>query len=131
MKDLTWLVFAPNLKALEVKGCDEIQRVVGSNKYGEFAKNGQNVSPFSRLQVLILVGLPQLKSIYWKTLPLTYSNLIQVDVCPHLKNLPLNANSAKGNRIVIAGHNKRWEELEWEDETTYNVFRPCFLAIEE
>ena len=30
LKDLTWLVFAPNLKALAIEDCDQMQEVIGT-----------------------------------------------------------------------------------------------------
>ncbi|KAJ9692589.1 hypothetical protein PVL29_011580 [Vitis rotundifolia] len=131
LKDLTWLVFAPNLKMLIINDCDQMQEVIGTGKFGESAKTGENLSPFVKLQVLELVDLPQLKSIFWNALPFIYLNRILVRNCPLLKKLPLSANSAKGNRIVIAGHKKWWNEVEWEDEATQNVFLPCFVPVGE
>ncbi|WJZ94763.1 hypothetical protein VitviT2T_013593 [Vitis vinifera] len=131
LKDLTWLVFVPNLKVLTIIDCDQMQEVIGTGKCGESAENGENLSPFVKLQVLELDDLPQLKSIFWKALPFIYLNTIHVRNCPLLKKLPLSANSAKGNRIVIAGHNKWWNEVEWEDEATQNVFLPCFVPVRE
>ncbi|KAJ9692580.1 hypothetical protein PVL29_011571 [Vitis rotundifolia] len=131
LKDLTWLVFAPNLKMLIISDCDQMQEVIGTGKCGESAKNGENLSPFVKLHELRLVGLPQLKSIFWNALPFIYLNRIHVRNCPLLKKLPLCANSAKGNRIVIAGHKKWWNEVEWEDEATQNVFVPCFVPVGE
>ncbi|KAJ9692577.1 hypothetical protein PVL29_011568 [Vitis rotundifolia] len=131
LKDLTWLVFAPNLKVLIIIHCDQMQEVIGTGKCGESAENGENLSPFAKLQALHLIDLPQLKSIFWKALPFIYLNTVYVDSCPLLKKLPLSANSAKGNRIVIKGHNKWWKEVEWEDEDTQNVFLPCFAPIKE
>ncbi|KAJ9692607.1 hypothetical protein PVL29_011598 [Vitis rotundifolia] len=131
LKDLTWLVFAPNLKNLEINDCGQMQEVIGTGKYGESAKNGENLSPFAKLQVLYLVDLPQLKSIFWKALPFIYLNRIRVDGCPLLKKLPLNANSTKAHRIVISGHTEWWNGLEWEDEATQNVFLPWFVSNKE
>ncbi|KAL6334001.1 hypothetical protein AAG906_000052 [Vitis piasezkii] len=129
LKDLTWLVFAPNLKVLLITSCDQMQEIIG--KRGESAENGENLSPFVKLQVLTLHHLPQLKSIFWKALPFIYLNTIYVDSCPLLKKLPLDANSAKEHRIVISGQTEWWNELKWEDEATHNAFLPCFVSIEE
>ncbi|KAJ9692582.1 hypothetical protein PVL29_011573 [Vitis rotundifolia] len=131
LKDLTWLVFVPNLKILKIDDCDQMQEVIGTRKSDESAENGENLGPFAKLQVLHLVDLPQLKSIFWKALPFIYLNTIHVDSCPFLKKLPLNANSAKGHRIVISGQTEWWNEQEWEDEATHNAFLPCFVPIEE
>nr|CAN80649.1 hypothetical protein VITISV_017542 [Vitis vinifera] len=131
LKDLTWVAFAPNLKVLTIIDCDQMQEVIGTRKSDESAENGENLGPFAKLQVLHLVGLPQLKSIFWKALPLIYLNRIHVRNCPLLKKLPLNANSAKGHRIVISGQTEWWNEVEWEDEATHNAFLPCFVPIKQ
>ncbi|KAJ9692603.1 hypothetical protein PVL29_011594 [Vitis rotundifolia] len=131
LKDLTWLVFAPNLKVLAISMCDQMQEVIGISKCAESAGNGENLSPFAKLQVLELTDLPQLKSIFWNALPFIHLNTIYVRDCPLLKKLPLSANSAKGNRIVIVGQNKWWKEVEWEDEATQNVFLPSFASVAE
>lgn len=131
LKDLTWVAFAPNLKALTIIDCDQMQEVIGTGKCGESAENGDHLSPFVKLQLLALIDLPQLKSIFWKALPFIYLNTIHVRNCPLLKKLPLNANSAKGHRIVISGQTEWWNEVEWEDEATHNAFLPCFVPIKE
>ncbi|KAL6334015.1 hypothetical protein AAG906_000068 [Vitis piasezkii] len=97
LKDLTWLVFAPNLRTLEIHDCDQMQEVIDSGKCAE-------------------------SSIFWNALPFIYLNTIYVCDCPLLKKLPLSANSDKGNRIVIKGQNKWWKEVEWEDEATKMFF---------
>ncbi|WJZ94760.1 hypothetical protein VitviT2T_013590 [Vitis vinifera] len=131
LKDLTWLVFAPNLKVLLITSCDQMQEIIGTGKCGESTENGENLSPFVKLQVLTLEDLPQLKSIFWKALPFIYLNTIYVDSCPLLKKLPLDANSAKEHRIVISGQTEWFNELDWENEATHNAFLPCFVPIEE
>ncbi|KAJ9692574.1 hypothetical protein PVL29_011565 [Vitis rotundifolia] len=131
LKDLTWIVFAPNLKVLAITTCDQMQEVIGISKCDESAGKGENLSPFAKLQVLQLIDLPQLKSIFWNGLPFIYLNTIHVRDCPLLKKLPLSANSAKGNRIVIKGQNEWWKEVEWEDEATQNVFLPSFIPVAE
>ncbi|KAJ9692606.1 hypothetical protein PVL29_011597 [Vitis rotundifolia] len=131
LKDLTWVAFAPNLRTLKIHDCDQMQEVIGTGKCAESAGNGENLGPFAKLQVLRLDDLPQLKSIFWKALPFIYLNTIYVGNCPLLKKLPLNANSAKGHRIVISGQTEWWNELEWEDEATQHASLPCFVLIEE
>ncbi|RVW81712.1 Disease resistance protein RPS5 [Vitis vinifera] len=122
LKDLTWVAFAPNLKALTIIDCDQMQEVIGTGKCGESAENGENLSPFVKLQVLELDDLPQLKSIFWKALPFIYLNTIYVDSCPLLKKLPLNANSAKGHRIVISGQTEWWNKVEWRMRQLTTLF---------
>ncbi|TYH14556.1 hypothetical protein ES288_A06G229600v1 [Gossypium darwinii] len=44
--------------------------------------------------------------------------------CSKLKKLPLNSVSAKGNHITIEGRKDWWEEVEWENEATRDIFLP-------
>ncbi|KAK8312107.1 hypothetical protein V6Z11_D01G016900 [Gossypium hirsutum] len=46
--------------------------------------------------------------------------------CPMLKKLPLNSNSAKGQRLIIEGDEGWWKDVEWEDESTKIAFLPFF-----
>eukprot|EP00261_Vitis_vinifera_P036351 XP_019077594.1 PREDICTED: probable disease resistance protein At1g12280 [Vitis vinifera] len=124
LKNLTWLIFAPNLLYLRIGQCDEMEEVIGNG-----ANDGGNLSPFTKLIQLELNGLPQLKNVYWNPLPFLYLDRIEVVECPKLKKLPLNSNSANQGRVVIVGKQEWWNELEWEDEATLNTFLPSFQAI--
>ena len=124
LKNLTWVIFVPNLKFLTIKECDEMEEVIGKD-----AEDGGNLSPFTKLIRLELNGLPQLKNVYRNPLPLLYLDKIEVVDCPKLKMLPLNSKSAQDRRVVITGKLTWWIELEWEDEATLNTFLPCFKAI--
>ncbi|KAL6334368.1 hypothetical protein AAG906_014769 [Vitis piasezkii] len=103
LKNLTWVIFVPNLVYLKIGECDEMEEVIGKG-----AEDGGNLSPFTKLIRLELNGLPQLKN---------------------SKKLPLNSNSANQGRVVIVGKQEWWNELEWEDEATLNTFLPSFQAI--
>ncbi|KAJ9692608.1 hypothetical protein PVL29_011599 [Vitis rotundifolia] len=124
LKNLTWLIFAPNLQYLAIGECDEMEEMISKG-----AKDGGNLSPFTKLIQLKLNGLPQLKNVYWNPLPFLYLDRIEVVGCPKLKKLPLNSNSVNQGRVVIAGKQEWWDELEWEDEATLNTFLPNFQAI--
>ena len=124
LKNLTWLIFAPNLLYLTIGQCDEMEEVIGKG-----AKDGGNLSPFTKLIRLELNGLPQLKNVYRNPLPFLYLHRIEVVGCPKLKKLPLNSNSANQGRVVMVGKQEWWNELEWEDEATLSTFLPSFKAI--
>ncbi|MBA0695019.1 hypothetical protein Goari_005257 [Gossypium aridum] len=51
-----------------------------------------------------------------------------LSICPELKKLPLNSDSAKGNRITIDGNEEWWAEIEWENEATRQTFLPFFRS---
>ena len=127
LKDLTWLVFAPNLVNLWIVFCRNIEQVIDSGKWVEAAE-GRNMSPFAKLEDLILIDLPKLKSIYRNTLAFPCLKEVRVHCCPKLKKLPLNSNSAKGRGMVIYGEKDWRNELEWEDEAAHNAFLPCFRS---
>ena len=122
LKDLTWLIFAPNLIHLGVVFCPKMEKVL--MPLGE----GENGSPFAKLELLILIDLPELKSIYWKALRVPYLKEIRVRSCPLLKKLPLNSNSTAGCGTVIYGEKYWANELEWEDEGSRHAFLPCFIS---
>ncbi|KAL6312524.1 hypothetical protein AAG906_021222 [Vitis piasezkii] len=124
LKNLTWLIFAPNLLYLKIGQCDEMEEVIGKG-----AEDGGNLSPFTKLIRLELNGLPQLKNVYRNPLPFLYLDRIEVVGCPKLKKLPLNSNSANQGRVVMVGKQEWWNELEWEDEATLNYFPSRFKAI--
>ena len=90
LKNMTWHIFAPNLKYLAIGECDEIVEVIAKG-----AEDGGNLSPFTKLLYLTLFDLRRLKSVHWNPLPFLYLERIEVDGCPKLKKLPLHSNSAK------------------------------------
>ncbi|XP_044485513.1 probable disease resistance protein At5g63020 [Mangifera indica] len=129
IRDLTWLVFVPNLQYLSVVDCDELEEIISVRKLGEeFPELMENLNLFAKLHFLWIRHLPNLKSIYWKALPLPHLNQFHVDRCPKLKKLPLDSNSAKGQKIIITGGENWWEGLEWESEAAQNAFLPCFQS---
>ncbi|KAJ9692613.1 hypothetical protein PVL29_011604 [Vitis rotundifolia] len=123
LKNLTWLIFAPNLKYLQITDCEQMEEVIGKG-----VEDGGNLSPFTNLAIVGLFFLPQLKSVYWNPLPFLYLRDISVFNCPKLKKLPLNSNSARERKVTIEGEEEWWNELEWEDEATLNTFLPNFQA---
>ncbi|CAK9176657.1 unnamed protein product [Ilex paraguariensis] len=125
LKNLTWLLFAPNLKSLHVNGCENMEEVISGGAQMEVAEVGKIPKPFAKLEILVLESLPKLKSIYPSLLPFPFLNSIHVSKCPELKRLPFNFDSAKEHPTVIRGSKKWWDELEWQDEATRNVFVPC------
>ncbi|GAY68095.1 hypothetical protein CUMW_261500 [Citrus unshiu] len=129
VKDLTWLVFAPNLKCLRIH-CDDMEEIISVEKLSEVSEMMGELNLFAKLEDLWLESASNLKRIYRDPLP--FPQLKQIDImrCPKLKKLPLNSSSAKGRKIVIRGERKWWEELQWEDQATQNAFSPCFIAYE-
>ncbi|CAL9242121.1 unnamed protein product [Arabidopsis halleri] len=84
-RDLSWLLFAQNLKKLNVGFSREIEEIINKEKGMSITKvHPDIVLPFGNLESLELEGLPKLKEICWnyRTLP----NLRKFDVedCPKL-----------------------------------------------
>ncbi|KAH9706819.1 Disease resistance protein SUMM2 [Citrus sinensis] len=130
LRHLTFLVFAPNLKSISVRYCDDMEEIISAGEFDDIPEmTGIINSPFAKLQRLELWGLVRLKSIYWKPLPLPRLKVLQVWGCDSLKKLPLDSNSANGRRILIRGVEDWWRRLQWEDEATQNAFRLCFQPL--
>ncbi|KAH9667212.1 putative disease resistance protein [Citrus sinensis] len=128
LKDLTFLVFAPNLESIDVRSCRDMEEIASMGKFAEVPEVMANLNPFGRLQNLELTAMINLKSIYWKPLPFPHLKSMSFLNCYKLKKLPLDSNSARERNIVIYGDRRWWEQLEWVDEVTRNAFLPCFKS---
>ncbi|XP_022724510.1 probable disease resistance protein At1g12280 isoform X2 [Durio zibethinus] len=122
LKDITWLILAPNLRQFNVVDCNNMEEIINKRKLSQVAELVETLTLFGKLESLFLQYLPELKSIYWDTLPFSCLKEIYVHRCPKLKRLPLDSNSAKENKISIRGEKKWWKELQWEDECALNDF---------
>ncbi|KAG7658060.1 P-loop containing nucleoside triphosphate hydrolase [Arabidopsis suecica] len=122
MKDLTWILFAPNLVFLHIGDSREVGEIINKEK----ATNLTSITPFLKLKHLFLFGLPKLESIYWSPLPFPLLLTMDVANCPKLRKLPLNATSVpKVEEIqIFMDPPEQGNELEWEDEDTKNRFLP-------
>ncbi|TYH14526.1 hypothetical protein ES288_A06G227200v1 [Gossypium darwinii] len=106
LTDVTWLILVPNLRYLGLVQCVKIEEILSQGKFGEVA------------DVRIPYPIPFLK----------LEKLVLCSICPELKKLPLNSDSAKGNRITIDGNEDWWAEIEWENEATRQTFSPFFRS---
>ncbi|XP_010418252.1 PREDICTED: probable disease resistance protein At1g63360 [Camelina sativa] len=119
LRELTFLMLAPNLRTLRIRHSDDIEDIINKEKACEVEESG-NV-PFQKLNVLHLENLPKLKNIYWSPLPFPCLEKIYVETCPNLKKLPLDSKSGKQgeNGCIISYKSRGWiEGVEWEDEAT-------------
>lgn len=96
LKDLTWLLFAPNLIFLVVGFSKRIEDIISEEKALSC------VVPFPKLKSITLYNLPMLKSIYSRPLPLPCLRKVSVSGCPKLRKLPWDASSVvKVEELVI------------------------------
>ncbi|EOY25866.1 NBS-LRR type disease resistance protein [Theobroma cacao] len=126
LRDITWLILAPNLTHLFVVFCSRMEEII-SDQVTDVV--GIPIpSPFAKLEELDLRDLPELKSIYWDALSFPCLRKIKVFNCSKLKKLPLNLDS--GNQISIEGYKEWWEKIQWKDEATRKFFLPSFKCVE-
>ncbi|XP_019085205.1 PREDICTED: probable disease resistance protein At1g61310 [Camelina sativa] len=120
MKDLTWLLFAPNLSYLAIEHSDEVEEIINKEK----ATDLTDVAPFLKLEHLFLENLPKLESIYRSPLPFPCLKHIGAIGCPKLRKLPLNATSVPRLEEFGIKVNDTDYYFEWEDEATEDRFVP-------
>ncbi|CAB4272750.1 unnamed protein product [Prunus armeniaca] len=123
LKNLEWLIFAPNLSHLHVECCSKMTGILGLNT--------TETTPFAKLTILRLDDLPCLWRICKNPLPVPFLKKILISRCPVLTRLPLNSSSAQTSNLIIEGEEKWWNGLEWEDQAARNVFLPCFRPLSE
>ncbi|KAG4160744.1 hypothetical protein ERO13_D01G017200v2 [Gossypium hirsutum] len=129
LRDVSWVTFAPHLEVLWIFECIGLEEIISEGKLGEVAELKGNSNLFSKLEILMLENLPKLKTIYHHALSFPQLKEITIVKCGMLKKLPLNSNSAKGQRLVIEGDKGWWKDVEWEDESTQIAFLPSFKPV--
>ncbi|KAG2257651.1 hypothetical protein Bca52824_076945 [Brassica carinata] len=130
LKDLTWLVFAPNLVDLRVKYSNQLEEIISKEKAASVT--GGHV-PFQKLRSLYLCHSPMLKSICWSPSSFPCLSRISIAGCPMLRKLPLDSNSIVRFEVFFIEYREEgWiKEVEWEDEATQLRFLPlCKLGTD-
>ncbi|KAI3962217.1 hypothetical protein MKX01_030767 [Papaver californicum] len=122
IKDVTWLVYAQNLESLYLSQMDGLEEIISN----EFATEEKLINTFSRLKILVLQHLRNLKRVCEPNLKFSLLEDIIVESCPELKKLPFNSNIGIPRTLMIQGEEEWWERLEWEDETTKSNLAPYF-----
>ncbi|WCJ40483.1 Protein kinase superfamily protein [Euphorbia peplus] len=111
------MIKGPFTQILKVQSCEKLKEIVSLRRLGEMLEE-EDVEPFGKLEMLALESLPELKSIYWKSLPLQCLKKIEITECFLLKKLPLNINSTKKNELVIEAEEDWWKNVKWDDDLT-------------
>ncbi|CAL8132769.1 unnamed protein product [Prunus armeniaca] len=104
LKNLEWLVLAPNLIHLYVYGCFEMTTILGLNT--------TETTPLAKLTVLLLGALPHLRRICENPLPVPFLKEIRLFGFPVFTRLPLNSSNAQTSNLIIEGEEKWWNSLE-------------------
>ncbi|CAH8313040.1 unnamed protein product [Eruca vesicaria subsp. sativa] len=120
LKELTFLMFAPNLIFLVIQNGIDVEDIINKGKAFRGGIESGTV-PFQKLNRLALINVPELKNIYWNPLPFPRLQDLVVKGCPNLKKLPLNSQSGKQGEdglIIMYGEREWIEGIEWEDQAT-------------
>ncbi|KAJ0075179.1 hypothetical protein Patl1_34318 [Pistacia atlantica] len=119
-----------NLRSFAVYDCSNVEEIIDISKFGEVQEIMGNLNPFAKVNRFTLRGLPKLKSSHRNALSFPLLQQMDISECPLLMKLPLDSSRAITNKpeFVIRGEKHWWEELEWEDEATQNVFLPFFRS---
>ncbi|CAN7040614.1 unnamed protein product [Brassica oleracea var. botrytis] len=130
LKDLTWLLFAPNLTSLFVFESKQLEEIISKDKAASVLEETRNdtLVPFKNLEVIFLADLPELKSIFWSAPPFERLKHFAVYTCVKLSKLPLDSKSIlKVEEFDFDCEEEEWiQGIEWEDEATRNRFLPSF-----
>ncbi|KAJ4896816.1 Disease resistance protein (NBS-LRR class) family [Raphanus sativus] len=130
LKDLTWLLLAPNLIHLNMRSLRYLKEVVSKEKADEMKVQG-NI-PFEKLETLEMVDLTALKSIYWTPLRFPCLKEMYIARSRSLAKLPLDSRSVADVKKFVLKYNSRYwiEKVNWEDEATRLRFLPsCRLDL--
>ncbi|KAI3965233.1 hypothetical protein MKX01_008944 [Papaver californicum] len=123
IKDVTWLAYAQNLDKILLERMDGLEEIISN----EFATEEKLINTFSRLKILELRHLSNLKRVCEPNVKFSLLENIKVECCPELKKLPFNSNIGIPRTLkMIEGEEEWWERLEWEDETTKSNLAPYF-----
>ncbi|WRX26489.1 Leucine-rich repeat - like 10 [Theobroma cacao] len=119
LRDITWLILAPNLKRLLVLNCDKMEEIINEIKLRQVVELVKTLNRFSNLQYLVLLNLPELKSIYLDALPYSCMKIgkdFEARLCAPSNYLLviLVSNLALYLTTVTWGHFDELRKLEFE-----------------
>lgn len=119
LRELTWLMFAPNLTSIDIECSDQLEDIISKDKAS--VSEGSGIVPFRKLKFLRLSSVPELINIYWTPLPFPYLKTI-VAIVASWKDW----EGEKGH--VIRYREKEWiEGVEWDQDkaTRTRFLRSC------
>lgn len=119
---LTWLNYAPHLEHLSVVDCKLVEAVIKETEEGEHKDKMDSV--FSSLVSLNLLEMPNLKTVIKSSLPFPSLKYVSIRRCPNVKKLPFDSNSARKSLRDIGAEKEWWDNLEWENQATKDLFQP-------
>lgn len=125
IQNLTCLVHVPSLQFLSLSNCHSLEEIVGT--YASGSSESRNY--FSNLMAVDLDGLPTLRSICSGTVAFPSLQTLSITGCPSLKKLPFNSESARRSLISVRASAEWWNQLEWEDEATKDIFTVKFQEM--
>jgi len=113
------------LQKLKLEDCSKIEELIA-----EDIERERDVLP--KLEILLLVNLPNLKSICaTHTLAWSSLELLRIHNCPKFKTLPLDSANAV-NLKSIKGPQEWWANLDWtNNEEVHQRLQPMFVASNE
>ncbi|KAL6314843.1 hypothetical protein AAG906_029059 [Vitis piasezkii] len=113
---LTCLIYASNLKLLNILDCTSLEEVIQVGESG-VSEIESDLGLFSRLVL------------EYMRMSLLFPSLRVMNVvrCPNLRKLPFDSNlKISKNLEEIKGEQESWAELEWEDQTIKHNLTPYF-----
>ncbi|KAE9446795.1 hypothetical protein C3L33_21301, partial [Rhododendron williamsianum] len=130
--DVPLLQNFPNLRSLMVSECENVEDIiVGTTEMSDRGthRDDRKIS-LPKLQILSVVGLPSLKSIYNGVLECRSIKSVRVQNCPMVRRLPLYLRkdseqpTAPPSLKCIEGEEEWWESLEWDEPLTKAILLP-------
>ncbi|KAJ0075057.1 hypothetical protein Patl1_34573 [Pistacia atlantica] len=103
--------------SITLKSCHALHTFLNSHKFQNYT-HGLTLRRLDDSKMLNVLSLADLKHL--RRLEIENCENLEELKMEHvkLKKLPLDANSAKGQKIVISGNENWWKGLEWESEAT-------------
>ncbi|XP_073101220.1 probable disease resistance protein At5g63020 [Elaeis guineensis] len=117
LENANWVLLLPQLESLQIVFCPKMRQVIDDSV-------GSNFGAFRCLRILFLFRLGCLTSICDQTISFPSLEVIEIDHCDELKQLPVKIMGR--NLREIRGCEGWWQSLQWQDENVKASLLPCF-----